>query len=164
MRSSSPAPESYQLGSSVAASHFIIWLRNSAFSGKSLTCRRGGAAFAALQSEHARFVKALQDKYGSIRKAPASEELVKDYTRAKTKYRSRKEFHKARMRSQLPKGVFSQTGPHNLSGKPRDARYHGSTNTRMISNVVFVCWRPQIWFFRERNGTRGPIPRTMCDI
>ena len=62
----------------------------------------------ALQSEHRRLAEILQDKYGSITKAPTSEGLVGDYMQAKTAYRTRKEFHKTRMRSQLRQDFFSQ--------------------------------------------------------
>ena len=61
---------------------------------------------ASLQSEHRRLANVLQNKYGSITKAPASEGLMGDYMQAKTAYRSRKEFYKARMRSQLRKDFF----------------------------------------------------------
>ena len=63
---------------------------------------------ASLQSEHRRLAKALQDKYVSITRAPASEKLVDDYMQAKTAYRTRKEFHKARLRSQLRKDFYVQ--------------------------------------------------------
>ncbi|KAI7399269.1 hypothetical protein KC336_g15107 [Hortaea werneckii] len=61
---------------------------------------------ASLQSEHRLLAKALQDKYISITRAPASETLVDDYMQAKTAHRARKEFHRARMRSQLRKDFF----------------------------------------------------------
>lgn len=61
-----------------------------------------------LQAEHRRLARTLQDKYGSITKAPTFEGLVGDYTQAKTAYRTRKEFHKTRMRSQLRQDFFTQ--------------------------------------------------------
>ena len=61
---------------------------------------------ASLQCERRRLAQALQDKYGRIAKAPASEELVGEYTQAKTAHRTRKEFHKARMRSQVRQDFF----------------------------------------------------------
>ncbi len=62
---------------------------------------------ASLQSEHRRLAKTLQDKYGSITKAPATEGLVSDYPRAKTVSCTRKAHHKSRMRSRLRKDFFS---------------------------------------------------------
>ena len=61
---------------------------------------------ASLQSERRRLAQALQDKYGRIAEAPASEAPVGEYTQARTAHRTRKEFHKARMRSQLRQDFF----------------------------------------------------------
>lgn len=61
-----------------------------------------------LQSEYRRVAETLKDKYGSITKAPASEELVEEYLQAKTAYRTRKESHKTRMQSQLRKDFLAR--------------------------------------------------------
>jgi hypothetical protein len=44
--------------------------------------------------------------YRSILKAPLSKELVAAYEQARTAHRTRKEFHKARMRSRLRQDFF----------------------------------------------------------
>ena len=64
---------------------------------------------ASLRSEHHRLAEALKDKYGSITEAPASEELLDEYMRAKTAHRTRKEFHKAL------KGFEKAWGPDHTS-------------------------------------------------
>lgn len=61
---------------------------------------------AALQAERNRLAQALQEKYGSISRAPACEELLGAYVQAKTAHRTRKEFHKTRMRSQMRQDFF----------------------------------------------------------
>lgn len=74
------------------------------------TCERIAALpdVIALQAEHARLAECIKDKYGSIKDAPASEELVGEYTQAKKLHRARKAFHKAQITSQFRKDFFTR--------------------------------------------------------
>ena len=60
-----------------------------------------------LERESCRLTKCVKDTYGSVKDAPTSAELVGEYIQAMNAYRARKEFHKARMRSELRKDFFA---------------------------------------------------------
>lgn len=49
----------------------------------------------------------LKDKYGSIKDAPGSAQLLQQYEQAKRKYRAKKEFHKTQMLAQLRLNFFA---------------------------------------------------------
>ena len=62
----------------------------------------------ALEAEYLSLAESLKEKYGSITKAPESEDLRQRYVRARQNFRSRKESHRTRMLSQLRREFFAR--------------------------------------------------------
>lgn len=94
-----------------------------------------------LQSKHRRLAETLRDRYGSIRKAPESEQLLGEYTQAKTAHRTRKEFHKARMRSQLRQNFFVRKNAAMIETQLSGNDTHFATRTKRKEPTLPVSER-----------------------
>ncbi|WPH03432.1 Hypothetical protein R9X50_00631200 [Acrodontium crateriforme] len=72
-----------------------------------------------LRDNYRRLGECVKEKYGSIKDAPNSEELLQQYELAKRKYRAKKEFHKAQRLAQLRLDYFALKDTPIIDAQPK---------------------------------------------
>lgn len=114
---------------------------------------------AALQAEQSRIAECIKNKYGSIKNAPISEELVGEYVQAKNSHRARKEFHKTRIISQLRKDFFMRKDAELIEAQLNGSEAHRTARTEQKVPILAVPERAELATLIGIEDMRSPSMR-----
>lgn len=114
---------------------------------------------AALQAEHSRLAECIKNKYGSIKNAPITEELVGEYVHAKNSYRARKEFHKTRIMSQLRKDFFTRKDAKLIEAQLNGGEIHRTARTEQKVPILAIPERAELATLIGTEDMRSPSMR-----
>ncbi len=110
----------------------------------------------ALQAEQSRLAECIKAKWGSIKIAPASEELVVQYMQARNLYRTKKEFHKRRLTSQLRRDFFIRKYTKLIEAQLTDGETHRIIRSEQIVPTLAIPERAELATLIGADDMRPP--------
>ncbi|KAK4926169.1 hypothetical protein LTR49_006873 [Elasticomyces elasticus] len=115
-----------------------------------------GRGSRASQTKHFRLAECIKEKHGSIKNAPASDELVGEYLQAKNLYRARKEFYKTRITSQLRKDFFIRKDTELIEAQLTNDKAHHKARVEQIEPVLAIPERANLATLIGTDDMRSP--------
>ena len=111
---------------------------------------------ACLEAEYRSLAQCLKEKYGSIKNAPDSEDILCKYVQAQRKYRAKKQFYRSQMLSQQRQDFFARKDTELIEAQLNSDDKHCAVQTKRKAPSISIPERTALVKLAGAEDLRSP--------